>query len=139
MAAHPVAVHAGARPPGSAAGQPGEAAGPTSGPAALPARPAPAGAPRSFPLPSDLPEVIIVAGRWQRAPSLPPRAPAQGASCGQGAGPPPSAWRERGGGGARACPSSRPVAGGGASPAPQAPPGGVGSRARRGLSAGTAG
>lgn len=59
MAAHPVAVHAGARPPGSAAGRPGEAAGPHL----RPGGPAAAGAPRSFPPPSDLPEVIMLAGR----------------------------------------------------------------------------
>lgn len=62
MAAHPVAVHAGARPPGSAAGQRGEVAGPAPGPAPGPAG-ARARAPRSFPLPCDLPEVIVAAGR----------------------------------------------------------------------------
>ncbi|XP_074691051.1 uncharacterized protein LOC141927697 [Strix aluco] len=53
----------------------------------------------------------------------PLRAPAQGASCGEGAWPPPSACRERGGGGGPragggrwARPSPRPVLGGGASP-----------------------
>lgn len=95
MAAHPVAVHAGARPPGSAAGQPGEAAAPP--PVRQPRSP---GGPRSFPPPPDLPEVIILAGGSLRPRSLSPASRAGAARVlREGAWPPPSAWRERGGAG----------------------------------------